>query len=55
MGAALGCGEQASHVVASLVAEPSLGARALVVAACMLSSCGSWALEHWLSSCGTQV
>ena len=55
MGAALGCGEQASHVVASLVAEPSLGARALVVAACMLSSCRPWPSEQWFSSSGVQV
>ena len=34
--------------VASLVAEHGL-------LACGLSSCGSWAPEHRLSSCGTQV
>ena len=27
----------------------------LVVAACGLSSGGSWALEHWLNSCGTHA
>ena len=32
-----------------------LGARAPVVAAHGLSSCGSWALEHRLNNCGTQV
>ena len=31
-----------------------LGMRASVVLACGLSSCGSWALEHWLCSCGAQ-
>ena len=43
-------------VVASLVAEHrALGARAAVVVASGLSSCGSWALEHRLSSCGAQA
>ena len=32
-----------------------LGSRASVVVACGLSSCGLWALEHRLSSCGTQT
>ena len=32
-----------------------LGAWASVVVACGLSSCGSWALERRLSSCGTQA
>ena len=36
--------------VASLVVE--LGARASVVVACGLSSCGSWAVEQRLTSCG---
>ena len=31
----------------------ALGARASVVVALGLSSCGLWALEHRLSSCGT--
>ena len=39
--------------VASLVAEHRLqGAWASVLAARGLRSCGSPALEHWLSSCG---
>ena len=41
-------------VVASPVAENGLqGARVSAVAACELSSCGSWALEHGLRYCGT--
>ena len=41
--------------VAPLVAEQSPGAQASVVSAHRLSSCSSQALEHWLSSSGTQV
>ena len=42
-------------VVASLVAEHrTLGAWASVAVAHGLSSCGSWALESRLGSCGTQ-
>ena len=42
--------------VASLVAEHGLyGVQASVVAACGLSSCGSWSLEHRLNSCGTHI
>ena len=33
----------------------ALGVRASVVAACGLSSCGSRALEHMLSSCGARA
>ena len=33
----------------------ALGVRASVVVACGLSSCGSQALEHRLSSCGAQA
>ena len=33
----------------------ALGTRTLVLAACRLSSCGSRALEHLLSSCGAEV
>ena len=33
----------------------ALGAQASVVVACGLSSCGSWALEHRLSSCGARA
>ena len=41
--------------VASLVAEAGLwGAQASVVAAHGLSSCGSWAPERRLSSCGAR-
>ena len=55
------CGERGLLFVAVcglLIEVASLGARALgaqasVVAACGLSSCGSQALEHRLSSCGT--
>ena len=43
-------------VVASLVAEHGLhGARASVVVAHDLSSCGHWAIESRLSSCGAQA
>ena len=34
---------------------PAVGARASVVVARGLSSCGSWALQHRLSSCGAQA
>ena len=33
----------------------ALGAQTSVVVACGLSSCGSWALERRLSSCGIQA
>ena len=33
----------------------ALGVWASVAVACRLSSCGSWALEHRLSSCGAQT
>ena len=43
-------------VVASLVCgAQALGTRASVVAACGLSSCGSWALERRFSSCGARA
>ena len=42
--------------VASLLAEHGLwGVRASAVVARGFSSCGSWALEHKLSSCGSQA
>ena len=42
--------------VSSRVAELGLkGVQASVVAAQGLSSCGSWALEHRLNSCGAQA
>ena len=54
------CGERGLLFVAVcglLIAEHSraLGARASVVAARGLSSCGSQALEHRLSSCGARA
>ena len=33
----------------------ALGMQASVVVACGLSNCGSWALEHRLSSCGARA
>ena len=43
-------------MVVSLVAEHKLqGVWASVVAACGLSSCGSWTLERAFSSCGTRA
>ena len=39
-------------VVASLMVQGLQGTQASAVAACGLSSCGSWALEHRLKSCG---
>ena len=43
-------------VVTSLVAENRLlCAGVSVLVACGLSSCGSWAVEHGLNSCGTSV
>ena len=41
--------------VASRCGAQALGARALVVVARRLSSCGSWALERRLSSCGARA
>ena len=42
--------------VASLIVERSLkGARASVVGARGFGSCGSWALERRISSCGTRA
>ena len=41
--------------VASLCGARALGTRASVVVACGLSSCGSWALERRLSTCGTRA
>ena len=59
------CGEQellfvAVHGLLTAVASLRCGARALgaqasVVVACGLSSCGSRALEHRLSSCGARA
>ena len=56
MGATLCCGVQASHCSGfSCCGARALGARASVVVALGLSSCGSRALEHRLGSCGTQA
>ena len=52
-GATLHCGAWASHCGGfSCCRAQALGARASVVAACGLSSCGTRALERRLSSCG---
>ena len=52
-GATLRCGARASHRSGfSCCGARALGVRASVVAACGLSSCGSWALERRLSGCG---
>ena len=51
--ATLRCGVQASHCGGfSCCGAQALGARASVAVACRLSSWGSQALEHRLSSCG---
>ena len=51
--ATLRCGAQASCCGGfSCCGARALGVRASVVAACGLSSCSTWALEHRLSSCG---
>ena len=50
------CGELASHCGGfSCCGARALGAQASAVVARGLSSCGSWALEHRLSSCGTRA
>ena len=55
-GATLPCGARASHCSGfSCCRARALGAWASVVVACGLSSCGSWALERRLSSCGTEA
>ena len=55
-GAALHCGVQAYHCGDfSCCGARALDTRASVVVALKLSSCGSWALEHRLSSCGAQA
>ena len=54
--ATLHCSARASHCSGfSRCGARALGTRASVVAACELSSCGSQALEHRLSSCGTRA
>ena len=55
-GATLHCGSQTSHRGGfSCCGAQALGARASVVVACGLSSCGSRALEHRVSSCGSRA
>ena len=55
-GAALCCGAWASHCSGfSCCGTRAPGTRASVVAARGLSSCGSQALEHRLSSCGARA
>ena len=55
-GATFRCGAWASHCSGfSCCGARALGARASVVVARGLSSCGSWALELRLSSCGTRA
>ena len=50
------CGAQASHCGGfSCCRARALGARASLIVACGLSSCGSWALERRFSSCGAQA
>ena len=54
-GATLCCGVQASHCGGfSCCGARALGTWASVVVAHGLSSCGLWALERRLSSCGAQ-
>ena len=56
MGATLHCGAWASHCGGfSCCGAWALGTRALVVVTRGLSSCGSQALGHRLSSCGAQA
>ena len=55
-GATLRCGARASHYRGfSCCGARALGAWASVVVVCGLSSYGSRALEHRLSSCGAQA
>ena len=55
-GATLRCSAQASHCSGfSCRGACALGPRASVVVAGGSGSCGSWALEHRLSSCGAQA
>ena len=56
MGATLCCVAWASHYGGSSCCRArALGAWASVVVVRGLSSCGSWAPEHRLSSCGTRA
>ena len=52
VGATLHCLAQAACCSGFCCRAPAPGYRASVVVACGLSSCGSWELEHRLSSCG---
>ena len=50
------CGVRASHCSGfSCCGAQALGARASVVVAHVLNSCGTRALEHRLSSCGARA
>ena len=50
------CGARASHCGGfSCCGARALVAQASVVVAPRLSSCGSWALDHRLSSCGARA
>ena len=51
-GATVCCGVWASHCSGFSCEAQALGTWASVVAMRGLSRCGSWALEHLLSSCG---
>ena len=53
--ATLRCGARASCGGFSCCGAWALGTQASVVVACRLSSCGSWALERRLSSCGARA
>ena len=56
VGATLPCGARASHCSGfSCCGARALGSRASVIVTGGLSSCGSQAVEHRLSSCGAQV
>ena len=55
-GATIRCGARASNCGGFFCCgAQALGARASVVVACGLSSCGSRALGHRLSSCGARA
>ena len=54
-GATLCCGARASHCGGFSCGAGALGTQASVVVARGFSSCGSQALEHRLSSCGSRA
>ena len=50
------CGVRSSHCSGfSCCGAQALGMRVSVTVACRLSSCGSWALERTLGSCGVRA